>query len=187
MKVLQTLPNDYTEKNKLLESRKQIKIMQLIIVFFLIIGIISYIFIFNNIFKDYSLKWYFQVLIGIPLYIITLWIHEFIHAFFFKIGNKGKVSFKIKSYALQTVLDKTYISRNHVIIAISAPCIILTILYIVLLLMKLPIAPALYFICILQFFGCLSDFFVLFTFLIHQNKKSYILTTPDAIISYEKK
>ncbi len=97
-------------------------------------------------------------LIGV---IITIIIHELIHAFFFRIGNKVKVKYKFHGFAASASVPDVYYQKRHYIIITLAPFLILNILYILLILfLSDGLFYLVYFIFAFHLSGCVGDLYV---------------------------
>jgi len=98
-----------------------------------LLGIFLYFFVIRSYYVHIMIAWYYQLIIGIILYVINCVVHELIHGAFYKLFNPDKkVTYKFNFLGSSTSMEKAEFSKAEFIIVLLAPMLFLTIIYLAL-------------------------------------------------------
>ena len=98
-----------------------------------LLGILLYFLVIRPYYIDRMIAWYYQLIIGIIIYVLNCVVHELIHGLFYKLFNPDKkVTFKFAIFGSATSMEKAEFSKIEFIIVLLAPMLFLTIFYLVL-------------------------------------------------------
>jgi hypothetical protein len=97
----------------------------------------------------------------LPMMIVTIIVHELIHAWFFKMGTTEKVKFGFHGFAASASVPGVYFYKQHYLKVGLSPAVLLNLLLILLIILlpKLWFFP-LYLNLAIHFGGCIGDFYV---------------------------
>lgn len=185
-----TLPNDYEAILTIDATKKKTAIIfnVLALAVMIIVFIIGILILQNT--KDTTLDLdLIFLIVFIVLMIAMLIIHELIHGLFYKIYTKQKLTFGMTWSCAFCGVPKIYVYRNVMMITCMAPCVILS-LTMILLMIFIPN----FFICLLilllfslHFGGCVGDIYVFLLLLFKYKDKDILLRDTGPLQTIYKK
>lgn len=119
--------------------------------------IIYFVYFINKVGNDYGL------FLSFLLFIPTVFIHELIHAIFFKMNKNVQVKFAFHGFAASCSAPNQYVEKKHYFLVGIAPAIIINLgLIIALFFASGLVFGILYWLLVLHFCGCIGDFYIIF-------------------------
>lgn len=182
MKSYQGIPDGYELKYNLdlLKNRSA----------FLILNVLSIVviipFLFGIALFDFGSLDTFTVFFILPLFLVVIIIHEWIHGFFFHRYSGAKVKYQFHGWAFSASTPGiVYLKKYYYIIGL-APAVILNVLLIIgSIILPAPYDLLSYFVLICHVSGCAGDFYVTLTMLKYP-KETYIEDTGTGMKFYVK-
>jgi len=148
----------------------------LILFFFLILAVINIEITFNI----------WSSLSSIPLLVLVVVVHEWIHGLFFKMGTDQKVKYAFHGFAASASVPGVYFTKRHYMLVGIAPAIFLNLFLFLLCFVPSKEWSSLFFILLaIHFSSCSGDFFVFIRFL-SLNENSLIEDTGIAMKVFVK-
>ena len=162
----------------------------IISILFIVIGLVISLTI-NNGQKEYFDGIYaLLTLVFFGAYIITIVAHELIHGLFYKIYTKQKLTFGITLGAAYCGVPNIYLRRKAMIITCIAPCIIISTIYLILMVIFIKSILFILFVVLfsMHFGGCIGDLYDFLLLLFkYKNKDILINDTGTKQTIYMKK
>jgi len=110
-------------------------------------------------------------------YIIIIVAHELIHGLFYKIYTKQKLTFGITLTAAFCGVPNVYVRKKAMIVTCLAPCVILSILFLILTIIFFKSPLYIFFMLLnsLHFGGCIGDIYCCLLFLFKYKNKDILI------------
>lgn len=160
----ETLPENYEcfKKIDMKDSKMDFKMLNIL----LVIALIPFFMGLIIMGADFTIS-FWGILLFILGYILSIILHELIHAIFFKLNPKVKVKFKFHGFAASASVPDVYFTKKHYYIVCLAPFIILnSILLMLLFFLTGGTFYLVYFLLAMHFSGCVGDLYVFYKMLL---------------------
>ncbi len=166
-------------------SKRNVQLTRGLLVSIPLVGICLYYLFFRKHTCGASVKWYYQLLLFVVLYIADVYLHELIHGVFYKVFNPhGKLHFRFGILGSSCGMDNCSFKKWQFIIMVASPALTLFLLNLLLGIMIKELFACFYFIGIIGLTSGSNDF-ILVAMTLHNVRKNEVIA--DSGKSFEIK
>ncbi len=135
---------------------------------------------------DFDTLGTFDLFFILPIFLVIIVIHEWIHGIFFHRFSGAKVKYQFHGWAFSaSTPGYTYLKKYYYIIGLAPAVILNTALILLSVLLPAPYDLLSYFVFIIHFSGCAGDFYVS-VWMLKYPKETYIEDTGVGMKFYVK-
>ncbi len=140
-------------------SKRNVQATRVLLVSIPLVGICLYYLFFRKYTCETAVKWYYQLLLFVVLYVADVYLHELIHGFFYKIFNPhGKLHFRFGVLGSSCGMDNCSFKKWQFILMVASPALTLFLLNLLLGIIIKELFACFYFISIIGLTSGSNDF-----------------------------
>ncbi len=156
-------------------SKRNVQLTRGLLVSIPLVGICLYCLFFRKYTCEASVKWYYQLLLFVVLYVADVYLHELIHAFYYKAFNPhGKLHFRFGVLGSSCGMENCSFKKWQFILMVASPALTLFLLNLLLGILIKELFACFYFISIIGLTSGSNDFILVAMTLRNVHKKEVI-------------